>query len=78
MKNIIFTIGDYNGIGPEIILKTLIETDLSKHLFSFCGSLRIMQECAFKLKLSLPSINLLDKNKFQPLSGCLNVFDIVR
>lgn len=76
MKNIIFTIGDFNGIGPEIILKTLAETDLSQHLFSFCGNLRIMQESAAELNLAMPPINLLDKDNFQPRSGFLNVIDI--
>jgi len=76
MQNIIFTIGDFNGIGPEIILKTLAETNLYEHYYTFCGSLRILQETAECLNLPLPPTHLVELANFQPESGCLNVLNI--
>ncbi len=73
-KNIAITIGDPGGIGPEIILKSLLNFNLKKTNFIIIGNYKIFQHCldSLGLNLNLKAITSLDEVS----NGVINVIDI--
>lgn len=60
MKKIFISIGDINGIGPELILKTLNKhLRSSENIFTIIGNLNIYKETAEYLEIALPEINII-------------------
>lgn len=51
---IAITIGDYNGIGPEVICKTLSQTNLSESIPLIIGHQSVMEYYADKCGINLP------------------------
>lgn len=55
-KPIIITIGDPNGIGPEICLKLMAKMPKTKHPVMFIGDFNVLEECREMLKISKTNI----------------------
>jgi len=55
-KPILITIGDPNGIGPEICLKLMAKPPKTKHPIVLIGDMRVLEECRKKMKISSTSI----------------------
>ena len=67
------SIGDANGVGPEILLKAYQENKLAGEYIAI-GDYQVLNFCNEKLALSVP---LNKTNNLKELKkGCLNVFDL--
>jgi 4-hydroxythreonine-4-phosphate dehydrogenase len=51
-KPIFITIGDPNGIGPEICLKLMTDMPKTRHPVALVGDIRILEECRQKLGIA--------------------------
>ncbi|MEC7612408.1 MAG: 4-hydroxythreonine-4-phosphate dehydrogenase PdxA [Pseudomonadota bacterium] len=56
-KPIAITLGDPAGVGPEVVLKTVLTTPQPKHPWILIGSLWSLQRSAGALELPMPDIN---------------------
>lgn len=73
LPNIGITIGDFNGVGPELILKTLS----NELIFNYCTPVvytnkYVLTHYSSLLDISLPELNIV-KNKNQLKAGKVNV-----
>ncbi|OGW79117.1 MAG: 4-hydroxythreonine-4-phosphate dehydrogenase PdxA [Omnitrophica bacterium RIFCSPLOWO2_12_FULL_44_17] len=73
---IVITMGDPGGIGPEIILKTLREINLSKAILLVIGSRNVFQfaESKIKIHLEFHQISEMSENAFSDKK--INFFDV--
>jgi 4-hydroxythreonine-4-phosphate dehydrogenase len=55
-KPILITIGDPNGIGPEICLKLMANLPKTKHPVALVGDIRVLEECRKKLGIARTTI----------------------
>jgi len=56
LKPLLITIGDPNGIGPEICLKLMAKPPKTKHPLVLIGDINVLEECRKKIKISSTSI----------------------
>ena len=56
-KPIAITLGDPAGVGPEVVLKTVLTTPQPKHPWILIGSLWSLQRSAGALGLPMPDID---------------------
>lgn len=65
---IAITMGDYNGIGPEIVVKSLIDFSLKDSAVILVGSQRVLESINVQLgnPISFQSIQNVDRRKVQP------------
>jgi 4-phospho-D-threonate 3-dehydrogenase / 4-phospho-D-erythronate 3-dehydrogenase len=66
------TIGDANGVGPEILLRSYKEKRLHGDFFAI-GDFRVLKLCREKMSLNVPLHSMCDPYDFTP--GCLNILD---
>jgi 4-hydroxythreonine-4-phosphate dehydrogenase len=69
-KPILITIGDPNGIGPEICIKLMAKLPKTKHPVVLIGDIRVLEECRKKLGIGHSSLKggvpvFLDSEKFK-------------
>jgi len=55
-KPILITIGDPNGIGPEICLKLMAKPPRTKHPVILIGDIKVLEECRKKLNIASTTI----------------------
>ena len=67
------SMGDANGVGPEIILRSYRENRLQLSDFIVIGDYQVMEFCNDYLQLGVPIKKIVDKNEFQ--TGLLNIMD---
>lgn len=70
---IAITMGDGNGVGPEIILKTFTEYHLDDY-FVVIGDISCMEFCSEQLSISIP-FHVIHSIK-EAKAGVLNVWDL--
>lgn len=68
--------GDYNGIGPEVLLKCLSKEDLSTSIPVIIGHQEVIHYYAERLKLNLPFRQTKDFKNLK--SGSIYIFDAVK
>jgi 4-phospho-D-threonate 3-dehydrogenase / 4-phospho-D-erythronate 3-dehydrogenase len=67
------SIGDANGVGPEILLRAYHENKLSGEFIAI-GDYTVLNFCNEKMALSVPLNNTNNLKEFK--KGCLNVFNL--
>lgn len=72
-QHIVISSGDINGIGPEIILKTLRELTLGDHTVTILSSQQVMDYYCSKLDLSLSYYTIQSIQDAQP--GTVNILE---
>lgn len=70
------THGDYNGVGYEIICKSLSDDRIFELLTPVIyGIPELVEKCGLEFQLTLPKINII-KDASDAAPGCLNIVDI--
>ncbi|WP_372635856.1 4-hydroxythreonine-4-phosphate dehydrogenase PdxA [Fodinibius sp.] len=72
-QHIVISSGDFNGIGPEIILKTLKEVDLEHHIATILSSRQVVDYYRSNLSIDLPFHIIESADEAQ--SGTVNVLE---
>ena len=67
------SIGDANGVGPEIILRAYKEGNMEEDFIAI-GDYSVMNFCNKKLQLNIPLNKIKEFGEFR--NGCLNVYDL--
>ncbi|MBI2427736.1 MAG: 4-hydroxythreonine-4-phosphate dehydrogenase PdxA [Ignavibacteriales bacterium] len=74
--NIAITIGDFNGVGPEIILKSITHPSIKKEIHPvLIGSYEIFEHYAKKLKIGI-EFTKVENQKIKFESGSIPVIDV--
>lgn len=73
--NFVFTIGDINGIGPEIVVKTLNRLKKSKDKFIVVAPSNVFEEILFLLNLKL-NYKIFTQNNLVPSSEYISIIDL--
>ncbi|SHF50040.1 4-hydroxythreonine-4-phosphate dehydrogenase [Fodinibius roseus] len=72
-QHIVISSGDFNGIGPEIILKTLREVDLGNNTATILSSRQVVDYYRSKFNITLPCHTIESTDEAQ--SGTVNVLE---
>lgn len=75
IPTIAISMGDYNGIGPEVILKTLDKIDLTTSTPLVLGHISVLDFYAIRSNLE-SSFHILDKRSMDIKKGMVNVLNI--
>ncbi len=74
IQAIAITLGDPAGIGPEVVVKTLLLHPKPAHPWLLIGNLWSLEMAAAMLNVTLPSIHMV--GDLQEVQGGLNMFDL--
>ena len=68
------TMGDGNGVGPEIILNAYLKGELNSERYAVVGDYAVLAHCANVLGLSVPLHKMASLNDTE--QDALNIYDL--
>ena len=72
-RSIAITLGDPAGIGPEVVLKTLLANPFPRHSWVLVGALWSLQRSAAALGLAMPNVDKIEA--FSQVASAVSIIE---